>query len=56
MDNAELEKLTLEELRQLKLRIEEAIRASIRNSKKPVDAAQPIDLEQARDAWLKSRK
>jgi hypothetical protein len=67
MDNAQLEKLTVKELRELNTRIETAIRAAIRLKmleKNPVVAAagaatpavSPVDLERERDAWLTARR
>lgn len=65
MNDTELDKLTVKELRALMTRIEDAIRAGIRAkttaktqlgtpAEKPVAAA--IDLERERDAWLMSRR
>lgn len=57
MKDSELEKMTLKELRELKERIDDAIRLAIRNKRQPVqDAKQLIDLEKSRDDWLKSRR
>ena len=63
MDDAQLEKLTIKELRDLKDCIDLAIRASIRASRAPkpvaqVNAAEPVkfDLERERDAWLMAKK
>lgn len=56
MKDSELEKMTLKELRELKGRIEDAIRLAIRNKRQPAqEGKQTIDLEKSRDAWLKSR-
>lgn len=48
--------MTLKELRELKLRIEDAIRVAIRKQRNPAQTSQPVDLEQSRDAWLKARR
>lgn len=67
MDDSELAKLTVKELRALNERIELAIRAAIRAKQAdkratgvahPAVAAAPtvIDLERERDAWLASRR
>lgn len=57
MKDSDLEKMTLDELRDLKTRIEDSIRAAIRNKRQAVApvTAQVIDLEQSRDAWLKAK-
>ena len=63
MDDAELEQLTIEELEGFKATIENAIRSRIRAKQQakvvPITAPEPlseINLELARDAWLKARK
>ena len=63
MDDAQLEKLTVNELQDLKAQIDLAIRAVIRASRAPkpdeqVKAAEPVkfDLERERDAWLLAKK
>lgn len=57
MKDSELEKMTLKELRELKGRIDDAIRLAIRNKRQPVQGGkQVIDLEKSRDDWLKSRR
>jgi hypothetical protein len=63
VDDAQLEKLTVKELRDLKDQIDLAIRAVIRASRapmsaEPVKAAEPakFDLERERDAWLLAKK
>ena len=65
MNDAELDKLTVRELRELMTRIEDAIRAGIRAKTSaraqigvPIEksAAPMIDLERERDAWLMSRR
>ena len=63
VDDAQLEKLTVNELRDLKDQIDLAIRAVIRASRAPkplepvkaVEAAK-FDLERERDAWLLAKK
>ena len=61
MSDAELAGMSVDELRALKDKVDEAIRASIRRSRPspvPVTSVEPhetIDLEQERDAW-KARK
>lgn len=66
MSDAELEKLTVRELRELMSRVEDAIRAGIRakttakaqiglSAEKP-SAPVMVDLERERDAWLMSRR
>ena len=63
VDDAQLEMLTVTELRDLKDRIDLAIRAAIRASRAPkteapISAAEPVkfDLERERDAWLLAKK
>ena len=63
MDDAQLEMLTVKELRDLKDRIDLAIRAVIRASRAPkaaetTKAPDPVkfDLERERDAWLLAKK
>lgn len=65
MTDAELDRLTVKELRVLNTRIEDAIRAQIRAKRLGMpamaDAAgqhqqKSIDLEKERDAWLASRR
>ena len=63
MDDAELEQLTIEELEGFKAAIETAIRSAIRAKQQAkvvrIAAPEPIlevNLELARDAWLKARK
>ncbi len=63
VDDAELEKLTVKELRDLKDQIDLAIRAVIRASRapklaEPANAPEPakFDLERERDAWLLAKK
>lgn len=60
MTSAELERMSLKELRLLKDRIDGAIRGAIARSRAPAtapaDAAAPkIDLERERDAWKARR-
>jgi hypothetical protein len=60
--NAELDKLTVKELRALNEQIEVAIRAAIRAKRTGVNGAhaapaeKAIDLEKERDAWLAARR
>ncbi len=65
MNDTELDKLTVKELRALMSRIEDAIRAGIRaktSAKSQIGApaekpAAPVfDLERERDAWLMTRR
>ena len=63
VDDAQLEMLTVKELRDLKDRIDLAIRAVIRASRAPkaaetTKAPDPVkfDLERERDAWLLAKK
>ena len=61
MTPAELERMSLKELRLLKDRIDSAIRAAIARSRVPATASQAeapppkIDLERERDAWKARR-
>ncbi len=64
MNDAQLKKLTLKELRALNADIEQAIRAAIR-AKNGAKASMPmaanaapvkIDLERERDAWLSAKR
>lgn len=64
MDASALEQMTLKELKQLKDRIDVAIRAAIRQSRSPVAPADQaaaqapppkFDLEAERDAWKARR-
>ena len=65
VNDAELERLTVKELQALKLRVDDAIRASIRAKRlakmAPAQAAvapddaPKLDLERERDAWLSAR-
>ena len=62
MNEAELEKLTVKELQQLRTTVEEAIRAAIRSKRvmsgiAPAPAPPPpMDLERERDAWLSAKR
>lgn len=68
MNDADLERLTVKELRELMARIETAIRAGIRAKMTAKTQTQPtlaaekaapsavIDLERERDMWLMSRR
>lgn len=67
MEDTELERLTIEQLEDLKRQVEEQVRARIRAKQqaKAVQTYRPavasamqqpvLDLEQARDAWIKNR-
>lgn len=62
MKLAELERLPLKDLKALRGRIDEAIRAAIAKSRPVVVAAQPagdapkLDLEREREAWEARKK
>lgn len=65
MDQAELEQMSVKDLRALKDRIDEAIRAEIAKQRvareqvavrAPDAQVQLIDLERERDAWAARRK
>ena len=63
MDQIQLDQLSLNELRQLKDNIDNAIRAQIRAkmamkanpSAAAIVARPPVDLERERDAWIAKR-
>ena len=63
MSDAELERMTINELMDLKARAEDAIRARIRAKREakgtgsqPVSASATRDLESDFNAWLKGRR
>ncbi len=63
MDECELDSMTVQELRELRERIDDAIRAEIARERKarttkddPAPKVETIDLELERDAWAARRR
>lgn len=64
MDECDLESMTVQELIELRNRVDEAIRAEIARDRRarearktvPGEVAPVIDLERERDAWAARRK
>ena len=56
MNDAQLEKLTVKELTELRAEIEVAIRAAIRAKNSSKLGRDKIDLERERDAWLSTKR
>ena len=56
MTDAQLEKLTVKELTELRAEIEVAIRAAIRAKNSSKLGRDKIDLERERDAWLAAKR